>query len=734
LICHVLPTGYCRTMKTICLLISYWVISLSSVAQTNPARDSAARKPLYKVTDTTQLAAVNVYAKKPLIENKTDGFIYHVENSLVLPTGNAADVLRKIPGLSVDQHGNLSVAGKGSVRVYIDNKPSNIYGSSVADALQQIPAAEIARVEVITHPSAKYEAEGTDAIVNITTKKNRYNGTNGSIRSGGTDWSQSLTGTLKMRRRNLSLNTDIGAYRYRREGEEQLTRQGQGTAKGNDLVQATTYNRADKTFYSAVNMIVTLDSLKMLSGGYRYRIAAGKSTDMVYNSVTMPDSIITPYSRQVNSDVTNSVHTLNLGYSAKTPNNKSELTILGTWFHHSGYTNYQLGQSRKEQTDYKENSESNTSNQELAVQADYQYNFRNKSILETGAKALYRKSGSGNVIRIYDFASDQYLSNDVRSNTFNYNRGIYAAYTSYTFNFASFNIRLGARYEQTRLTVDFKDTALQVPDYKNFVPAILVSRTFNESHTVKFSYRKTIVRPYLYTLNPNVNYSDSLNIRYGNPYLVPAITHGYQLGYSYSKGKLVTEATVFYNRNMNSIENIRLLKPNGISETTYQNIGHMQDAGVTATLSMNGHQKFSVSGSVTPRYVSLESKALQVSNRGYTISGNLTASYRITKTLGIETTVYAHSRAIGLQGTETRYQYYFVTLSKKWFDEQLVVACTAEGFITGHQTITQTTYTGSFTQVNRSRFRSRFFQLSITYKFGKKDVKVPQVKQLSAEP
>ena len=162
--------------------------------------------------DPTQLKAVTVYGRRPVIENKNDGIIYNAANDIAIAGGSASDLLKRIPMINVDQNGNPSIAGKTSIRVFIDNKPSDIYGSSVADALKTIPAEQIDKIEVITSPSAKYEAEGADAIINIITKKSRYNGSNGTVRTLVRNFNRDFNADIKVRRNSFSYSLDIGAY------------------------------------------------------------------------------------------------------------------------------------------------------------------------------------------------------------------------------------------------------------------------------------------------------------------------------------------------------------------------------------------------------------------------------------------------------------------------------------------------------------------------------------------
>ncbi|HMF73536.1 MAG TPA: outer membrane beta-barrel protein [Flavitalea sp.] len=683
--------------------------------------------------DPNQLKAVTVYGRRPVIENKNDGIIYNAANDIAISGGSASDLLKRIPMISVDQNGNPSIVGKMSIRVFIDNKPSDIYGSSVADALKTIPAEQIDKVEVITSPSAKYEAEGADAIINIITKKSRYNGSNGTVKALVRNFNRDFNADIKVRRNSFSYSLDIGAYFNNFKWTEKILRDDLNAQRPARLFQQTNIHNKYWSYYAGLNIIKVLDSLKTFTAGYRFRKGELNSTRSVYNNYTIKDLTPLPYYRNISMFNANMGYAINMGYTAKSANKKNELNILGVFFDYDGQDDYDLDQARNEITDHKEISRGIMDNRELSLQVDDVFKLKEKSSIEAGARATFRYFSFDNEIKIFDFSNADYIKDQARSNDFSYRRAIYAAYLNYSFAIKKWEFLIGARYEQTTLLADFADTSLTIPNYKNLAPNFLISRKIDENNSIRFSYRKTILRPYLQNLDPNIIYMDSLNIRYGNPYLLPALQHGFQLVHSFTKGSYVWSNTVFLNRNINGVENIRTLRPDGILESTYQNVGKFMDAGIITSLVLNRETDFSFNISCNLRYVNTKSEALNLYNNGFTYGVNINVAYRLDKSFAIEASTRLNSRTIYLQGSETKWIQSGISVTKKLFNDKLNITVGTDDFFFKYQTIKSVTRSAKLDQHSEYRYPSRIFRLGISYALGKKDLSLPQTRQSVSE-
>jgi hypothetical protein len=620
-----------------------------------------------------------------------------------------------------------------NIRVFIDNKPSDLYGSSVAEALKQIPAEEVDKVEVITSPSAKYEAEGADAVINIITKRSKFNGTNGNVRANIRTLNKELSSGLKVRKNSMSYNIDLGVYYYHYRSLENMLRNDLNTQKATTLSQLI--NRENRSgFYSAAfNMVKELDSLKTFSAGFRFRDGMVNNTNSTFNNYSIDDVSYSRYYRNFDIGGGNTGYSINAGYTAKSKNKKNEMNMLAAFFDYNGHENYDLEQLRNYMVDHIETSRSRMQNRELALQADGVFPFNGQAKIEVGARSVFRYFSNSNQIDVYNFDNKDFMIDDIRSTGFGYRRAIHAAYLNYSFAVQQWELRVGGRFELTTLQVDFKNNALTVPDYNNFVPDFLISRKISKLHAIRFSYKKNIQRPYLHHLNPNVNYMDSLNVSFGNPYLVPAVQHGYQLVHSFTKQPFSWTNTFFLNNNRNNVESVTTLKANGVAETTYQNIGRLTDAGIMTSFSMNRQTGFSFSVSGNLRYVYIVSKALQQKNDGFTYGTNLNVSYRFNKSFSVEGNARLNSKTITLQEYETRWKQHGISINKKFFGEKLNVTAGSDDFLSRYQSIKSVIRSKTVVQYSDWRYPSRIFRIGITYAFGRKDLKLHEGRQAGGE-
>ncbi|MEJ0106140.1 MAG: outer membrane beta-barrel family protein [Bacteroidota bacterium] len=484
----------------------------------------------------------------------------------------------------------------------------------------------------------------------------------------------------------------------------------------------------EKHFIPGINIIYVIDSLKTVYGGYRFRTNTYNTDKVSMNDYSVNDSIMNSFQRNTDNRTGNTVNSMNIGYTGKSKNQRGELKSFISFFKHQGYNDYELEQFRDESMDYKENFNSRATNAELSIQADYTNTLSDMLNMEAGIKSTNRVSSSANEFEVYQFSSGKFVEDNTRANDFNYDRDIYAAYSNLNITLKTWQIRIGGRYEQTLLKADYKDTSLQVPDYKNLVPSILINKSIG-THNLKLGYNKQILRPYLSYLNPAINYSDSLNLEFGNPYLSPEITHRYELGYTGTFNTIFAGASLFYSRNRNSIENIRTPGNDGVFYSTYQNIGRKEAIGMSGNISWK-KQKFTVSTNFTLRYMMLNSAALQLSNNGFQFNGNINLSWKFKNGYSAEGIIYINSKDIRLQGSREGWKYYSLVINKKILDDKLTISLGSQTF---NRYITEDFITPAFNQRTITRYQIQYIMLGVSWKFGKKEVRVPVTQQASTD-
>jgi hypothetical protein len=680
---------------------------------------------VYLRRDTSQLAAVTVFGRKPIIEPSADGFIYNAENDVVIAAGTAIDVLRKIPLLSITPDGSPSIRGSTNVRVFIDNKPSNVFASSIGEALQQVPSEEIARVEIITHPSARYDAEGTDAVINIITKKRRYDGYNGNLRAYFGNWQQEISGTYKLRSGYWIMNLDGYLSRSTYEGGYTLHRSANRDETSNRFQQQREWSSSQNVQLITFTLLRIIDSLNTLNFNYRYRGSGGKETALLQTQLYSADTINDAFTREIPSTTWNGVHTITGAWSGQSRNKKKEFNFLAVYFAHEGGDKYDLQQLRDQVVNYREKSDGETGNRELSLQGDYVQNVSKLSKLEAGIKTTWRSTRSQNLFDIYNYSQNKFLRDEHRSNNFSYQRDVYAGYASYSLAVKKWQSRAGMRFEQTRLFTQFKDTALQIPNYNNWLPNFLSRYTFNKTQSLAYSYTTRIARPYISYLNPNINYIDSFNISYGNPNLLPEIAHIHTLDYNFNKRSIFINVSLVYRRLRQSFEEIRIQRPDKVTESTPRNIGRADNWALNFIFRYNPNNKLNLGNTITVQYVTRNSPALNLEKSGFLAQYSFNGSYRFGKGFALESYVYYESRSINLQTTRTDYLFYNLLLTKTLLNDKLNITFRMDGFLDPWFYRTTEIENSSFYQATTYRSVNRYLRLAISWKFGKQDLRTP---------
>src|SRR5690554_6154963 len=410
------------------------------------------------------LQEVTVQGQRDLIEERVDRTIYNAENDKTTMGGDASDVLRRVPMLSVDLDGNVSMRGSQNIRVLIDNKPSTIAASSIADALKQIPADEIKSVEVITSPSAKYDAEGSGGIINIVTKKNNLQGASLSINS-----------SAGMRGSNLGLNASL------RRGKMGFTLGGHG--RGGYNIKGAFDNEQEliNDDGSVANIFQSADTrTNMLMGRYnfgwdyeinKYNWVSASVGYGLFNFKNKRDNLLSETYRdgvldanlleQVDMDNLSNNIDVNFNYTRTFEKPQKEFSILGL-YSRNNRTNDFVNSLFDDDFDLiasRTKNENASNNQEFTLQLDYitPLGSGDKQILEYGAKHIMRTAISDYAYFVADGADGPFVESDdvQRSNEFNYQQNVMAGYLSYTLGFLNdYTIKGGLRYEYTTIDAD----------------------------------------------------------------------------------------------------------------------------------------------------------------------------------------------------------------------------------------------------------------------------------------
>lgn len=675
---------------------------------------------IYLTPSATLLKEAVVEGEKPLIEMKVDKLIYNADKDISVKGGNSADVLRKVPMVSVDLDGNVMLQGTQNVRILINDKPSSLMAASVADALKMIPADEIEKVEVITSPSAKYDAEGTGGIINIITKKKNIEGVSGSVNAGAGTRSSNLFSNLNYRQGRWGTGLNVGGFGYLGFGE--LT---------TDRVTEYSYLRQtgdNKNYglgpYIQLTGDVDLTSKSSMSGSFRLNNFLNKSTGVTANLFST-DGV--NYDEQFTNDYESKTNGLSydasVDYKRSFKKKEQELTLSAQLSNNDRKSEYDV--IRTDPSDiayYQETSLNRNLNEEKTIQADYVHPLGKKVTIETGLKTILRDVTSDYDYQIYDYPSDAFVEDPLRSNIFYYHQDVYAGYGQGTFTVGKFGVKAGVRYEHTEVKGEFETEEEPFSnDYNNVVPSATVSYSNPGKYTMKLSYTQRIQRPGMTYLNPWVNASDSLNITYGNPELEPELSHGFELGYNTFKKFGSINLSAYHRFTKNAIESVRFINEDDIYVTTYYNIGENYTTGMSAGVNIMWQTKIFCGANANLFYYKVISKGLpeEYTNDGVNYSFNLFGSYKFSKRWGIMAYGNFNGPRYSIQGKSTSFWYYNLSARREFKNEKGGFGIGLDNFASWYIHF-RSDYSGndfSYTSDNKVFFLGA--RISFDYRFGK---------------
>ncbi len=676
-------------------------------------------------SDIQTLKEVTIVGEKALIEDKVDRLVYNAEKDITSIGGNAADVLRKVPMLSVDLDGNVQMRGSSNITVLINNKPSSIMAGNLADALRQIPAEMIKSVEVITSPSARYDAEGSAGIINIITKKNDMQGITGAVNTSAGNRGSNASGNLNYRKNKFGLNTSLGLNaNYLPSGGETARTDFLDGGRTNVFQQNSTGHTLRLFNNAQVGFDYDITPKSSLNGSVRWNQSGFLFSNLWNASYQSPEEVLQKYTRDISSKNLGSNWDFNAGYVKTFQKTGQELSVLGLFTQSNRNEDFKQTQTNAlpQEEEVLQKSNNLNINREATLQIDYTHPIQDNQVLETGVKGILRKADSD--FDFFNYIAQAYVLNTSRSNVLNYTQNVGASYLSYTYNIPKkWSLKLGTRYEFTQ--VDGKFMSIQdtmfAQRYGTLIPSIAIARDLKDGQKLKVSYNRRIQRPSIRYLNPYVDYSDPRNITFGNPYLDPELTDNYEISYSALFKNHTLTVSAYTRRTNNSIEQVRNLNDNSITESTYQNISKNATYGTTIYGSTKPIPNWTLSGTVTLLYVTLNSPALATSNANWQYNFNLNSAWKFNKGWSVQFFGFFNSPRIELQGKRASFSFYNIAARKEIMKKKGTIGLGLDNPFTGVLKLKTTTNTQTFAQTDQRNIYLRGIRASFSYQFGKID-------------
>lgn len=496
--------------------------------------------------DAAQLSEVVVRAEKTTVEIKLDKKVFNVGNDLMVKGGTVSDVLSNIPSVSVDVEGNVSLRGNDNVKILIDGKPSNAI--NITEALRIIPADAIDKVEVITNPSARYDAEGGGGILNIILKKGKNQGLNGTIlATGGIPENNGLSGTVNYKTKKLAFSTTQG-YAFRSNPgnmKNETTYLNADNSIKNYIFEPRDNKRYSKGYNGNFGIELTIDKNTSWTNIINYRNNKGNSTDYVnqlyYNALYQYDYTLNRINKEDNNSE-NFEYTTNFTKNFKKQGHK--FTIDGSISANTDNTIALVTQTGNNNSATKfDNTLNDQKQNKVLLQSDYVLPLGKGSQFEAGYRGEFTKLTTD-----YQVKNDGIINSNF-TNVLEYKEKVNALYSQYGFKQNKISVLLGLRYENSNIEINqLASSNFNTKKYGNFFPSAFFTYEISDKSSASISYSKRIQRPRGRMINPFSNLSSNINIFVGNPNLNPAMTDAIDFGYIKRWTKLTLSSSLYYNK------------------------------------------------------------------------------------------------------------------------------------------------------------------------------------------
>lgn len=548
--------------------------------------------------DSVQLQQVEVRAEKSTVDIKLDKKVYNVGQDLMVKGGTVSDVLGNIPSVSLDAEGNVLLRGNDNVKILIDGRPSNAI--NITEALKQISADAIDKVEIITNPSARYDAEGSGGIINILLKKGKNQGVNGTlVLSVGTPENTGISGSFNIKGEQSNIFGNIGYRKNDSPGNTKINQENFDSS--HNLVNYIEERRENHKRGEGMNTNfgVELYTSKNSSWTNSMSIRSNKGSNpetVTYNIYPAAGGYLkNERFNDVTSESQNAEYATNFTQRFKKDGHKWTVDASFSINHDDDVSGI-LGTTiiptpsfiSSERTFNKQRQNRNM------IQSDYVLPIGKDSQFEAGFKGDYSK-----MLTVFEVDEDatgngQFTVNPNYTNTLDYRENVTAAYTQFGSKIKKFSYLLGLRYEYSKIVIDqLTSQDFNLKKYDNWFPSIFLNYEISQGNTVSLSYSKRINRPRGRFINPFSSYSSNLNIFQGNPDINPTLIDAYDLSYLKKwNNKVTLSASAYTNIRHNAFQFVRFesgrfIDGNPVIINSPFNLATSQNTGFEFTINYN---------------------------------------------------------------------------------------------------------------------------------------------------
>jgi hypothetical protein len=676
------------------------------------------------IPEQVTVGEVTVTSSRPVIQNEADKLIYNVQEDPQSRGSNLLQILKKIPGIQVENNKEISVNGNNNYMVLLNGRRSSLFIRDPVDIFKTLPASAVKQVEILASPPSRFESEGTGGVINLVLDQYTINGYRGSINQDLADPVAYTAGGYLIAKNGIFGLNSLGSYGAGRhpEGQEyeyiddkvfKMVTESEGTSNGR--YNRMNYNTEFNISPDQSNLFsFTLSGRKDIEKGFdKLRVAEYDYSNILKDR----------YNTENESQAQQKNNTLQADYEYRSRETDRHLLTLS--FRHTANRQMNDYTFSTLERDFSVQEKGLTGKDdeytEGTAQVDYVLTF-GKNSFEAGLKNIFRNSGSDYFQANWADQGNAWLPDPLNSNTFSYSQGIWGGYSSLNLVYKNYTFRAGIRIESVGLDVDFRSTQTQInKSYFNVIPNIRAAGRFKKGGRFSVAYTQRVQRPGLMYLNPYVNKSEVLYHYYGNPGLDPALSHVFNLNYSLFKGKTNYGLSVSHSSSTNSIQSYFFVGADSILNNTFANIGRFSNTGLTINMSRQFFDlvSFSMSGSARYREYTSRRAGQAFLNRGTTYTMNFHASVPLWEDGYFSSSLVWSSGGVNLQGKNNSYLNTNTSLSwEPGGSKNLSINFSVDNVFNKMYSSIYTIDNQQFYMKSRSNNLIQVYTLSVIYRFG----------------
>lgn len=667
-----------------------------------------------------------VVEERGIVQYGADKKVYNVDKDLINKGGTATDVLGNIPSVQVDADRNITFRGSGNVRILIDGKPSAL--SSSGAILDQIPAENIERIEIISNPSAKYDAEGTTGIINIITKKGSKKGMSGNVSFNagtGDKYNGNLLLNYGKGRSNWSFNYGWQQMNVWSYGNSFRTTSFDSTVS--DLWQENNGYRQSQGHNAKLSYDFNLNTKNTLSASAGFNIRnRGENEKVDYRFMDGLSEVDSFSTRLFDEGSINNNFDAYMGWTKTFTEPEKKLSAEANWSQSaeqeglSAIQTYTSGKKEVNRPSDRQNTHTVGGNYIGTFQLDYTDPLK-KGKLETGVKAIIRLSDNDFSSEFYDNGSESFVYDTRISNHFVYREKVASAYATYSNRWKRFDYNVGLRYEHTFYSSDQLTTKqFMSRDYPGIFPSAFVKYEIKKGRELQLGYSRRIRRPDLHDLNPFPEYEDPYNLRMGNPYLRPEFIDSYEGTYMRSGKKSTVSVTAYMRYTHENITRFRRITPEGVTLTSTENLNNSRSLGFEFVTNFDLYKWWKINFNGNLYNMNQNASGLQSGLTANVWGGNgrLMNNFKIGKTIDAQLSYNYYQPGWALQGTIKPFQAMDIAMRKSFWKDQASISIRVSDVLNTRQ-FSIHTLTPDFSQEYIRKRESRIFNVTFSYRFGK---------------